>query len=139
MKRTSVLWPLVAGLGALVGGTLLGWNPALVDQIVSPPPLFRAALVGGSVVVGLAMLRAAVRRLEGTRAFGQRTITAAGLGVLVRAIRLVFLAVAAFAAGAGWALGHPLPIVVALVIAGIDVVETSVLLLVVTLRGEQEA
>ena len=44
---------------------------------------------------------------------------------------LVFLALASAAAGAGWALGDPLPLVVALVIAGIDVVETSFLLLVV--------
>ena len=50
---------------------------------------------------------------------------------LIRGVRLAFLAVAAFAAAAGWALGHPLPLLVALVIAGIDVVETSFLLLVV--------
>ena len=50
---------------------------------------------------------------------------------LIRGVRLVFLAVAAFAAAAGWALGHPLPLLVALVIAGIDVVETSFLLVVV--------
>jgi hypothetical protein len=90
------------------------------------------------VVLGLALLGAAIRRLEGTRALGVRAITAAELGAMVRAIRLVFLAVAAFAAGAGWALGHPLPIVIALVIAGVDVVETSLLLLVVTLRGERD-
>jgi hypothetical protein len=43
----------------------------------------------------------------------------------------VFLAVAAAAAGIGWVLADPLPLIVALVIAGIDVVETSFLLLVV--------
>jgi hypothetical protein len=32
-------------------------------------------------------------------------------------------------------LGHPLPIVVALVIAGVDVIETSFLLLVARARG----
>jgi hypothetical protein len=53
---------------------------------------------------------------------------------LIRAVRLAFLAVAAFAAAAGWALAHPLPLVVAAVIAGIDVVETSFLLLVVGRR-----
>jgi hypothetical protein len=31
--------------------------------------------------------------------------------------------------------GHPLPIVVALVIAGVDVIETSFLLLVVSVRN----
>ena len=53
---------------------------------------------------------------------------------MVRGIRLSFLAVAAFAAAAGWVLAHPLPIVVALIIAGVDVIETSFLLLVVTVR-----
>ena len=48
----------------------------------------------------------------------------------IRGVRLAFLAVAAFAAAAGWALGSPLPLIVALVIAGIDVVETSFMLLV---------
>ncbi len=50
---------------------------------------------------------------------------------LVRGVRYLFLAVAAGAAGAGWLLGEALPLVVALVIAGVDVVETSLLLLVV--------
>jgi hypothetical protein len=36
----------------------------------------------------------------------------------------------------GWLMGHPLPFIVALVIAGVDVLETSFLLLVVTLRRE---
>jgi hypothetical protein len=50
---------------------------------------------------------------------------------LIRGVRLAFLAVAAFAAAAGWALAHPLPLIIAAVIAGIDVIETSFLLLVV--------
>ena len=54
---------------------------------------------------------------------------------MIRGVRLVFLAVAAFAAASGWAVGHPLPLVVALVIAGVDVLETSFLLIVVTLRS----
>jgi hypothetical protein len=54
---------------------------------------------------------------------------------MIRGVRLVFLAVAAFAAGASWLVGHPLRIVVALVIAGVDVLETSFLLLVVTIRS----
>jgi hypothetical protein len=39
---------------------------------------------------------------------------------------------------AGWFLGSALPIVVALVIAGIDVIETTVLLLVTQVRGGDE-
>jgi hypothetical protein len=57
---------------------------------------------------------------------------------MIRGVRLVFLAVAAFAAAAGWLLAHPLPLVVATVIAAIDVIETSFLLLVVTVRGGHE-
>jgi hypothetical protein len=53
---------------------------------------------------------------------------------LIRAVRLAFLAIAAIAAAAGWALANPLPLVVAAVIAGIDVIETSFLLLVVGRR-----
>ncbi len=139
MNRSSVLVPLALGLAALVGGTLLGWNPGLVETIVRPPAIVRAALVGGSVAIGLALLVAAVRRMEGTGGIGRREITTAELAVMVRAIRLVFLAVAAFAAAAGWALAHPLPIVVALVIAGVDVVETSILLVVVTLRSARDS
>jgi hypothetical protein len=50
---------------------------------------------------------------------------------LVRGVRYLFLAVAAAAAAAGWLLGEALPLVIALVIAGVDVVETSLLLIVV--------
>ena len=49
---------------------------------------------------------------------------------LIRGVRLTFLALAALCAAAGWVLGHPLPLIIALVIAGIDVVETSFLLIV---------
>ena len=58
------------------------------------------------------------------------------LSALIRGVRLAFLAVAAFAAAAGWILASALPLVLALVIAGIDVVETSFLLLVVSARRE---
>ena len=50
---------------------------------------------------------------------------------MIRGVRLVFLALAAAVAGVGWAVGDALPLIVALVIAGIDVVETSFLLIVV--------
>jgi hypothetical protein len=56
---------------------------------------------------------------------------------MIRGVRFVFLAVAALAAASGWLLGHPLPLVVALVIAGVDVLETSFLLIVVGLRGRR--
>jgi hypothetical protein len=83
-------------------------------------------LVGGSVAVGLALLTRSVARLADA---GTDDVPG-----LIRAVRLAFLAVAAFAAAAGWALGHPLPLVIAAVIAGIDVIETSILLVVVAGR-----
>lgn len=130
-----LLWPIL-GLALLVGGTLLGWNGALLAAIASPPPLARAALVGLSAVLALWLLREAVRRLDAGRFVPEGSLSGRDLAALVRGVRLVFLAVAAFAAGAGWLLGHPLPFVIALVIAGVDVLETSLLLLVVAIRPD---
>ena len=86
-------------------------------------------------------LRLGVRRPDG-RPAGRPSAAPSGelstrdLAGLVRGIRLVFLAVAAFAAAIGWLVGHPLPFIVALVIAGVDILETSFLLLVVALRKD---
>jgi hypothetical protein len=114
---------LAIGFLALVGGSLVGWNAGLLDALVTPPALIRAALVGGSVALGIVLLGRSLGRLAEA---GHDDVPG-----LVRAVRLAFLAVAAFAAAAGWALAHPLPLIVAAVIAGIDVIETSFLLLVV--------
>lgn len=116
------------GIGALavVGATVVGWNEGLLDVLVTPPPLIRAGLVGGGVALGLVLLTRSVSRLAEV---GEHEVPG-----LVRAVRLAFLAVAALAAAAGWAIGHPLPLVVAAVIAGIDVIETSFLLLIVGRR-----
>ena len=116
------------GLGALavIGATVVGWNGGLLDVLVTPPPLIRAGLVGGGVALGVVLLTRSVGRLADA---GERDVPG-----LIRAVRLAFLAVAAFAAAAGWAIGHPLPLVIAAVIAGIDVIETSFLLLIVGRR-----
>jgi len=131
--RARLSW-LVFGIVAFVGGTMLGWDAGLLQAVVSPPALIRAALVGGSAVAGLALLFRALRNLEAGRGLHSGELGAHDLATLVRGARYVFLAVAAFAAGVGWLVGHPLPFIVALVIAGVDVLETSFLLLVVTLR-----
>ena len=68
------------------------------------------------------------------RALGRFGAASGDPRALIRAVRLMFLAVAAFAAAAGWFLGSALPIVVALVIAGVDVIETTLLMLVVHVR-----
>ena len=131
---------LLAGAGAIAAGTALGWDASALGAVVTPPAPVRAALVGVSAAVGIWLLVAALSRIAGDpetgapktdRQIGQSRDVAS----MIRGVRLVFLAVAAFAAGAGWLLGHPLPLVVALVIAGVDVLETSFLLLVVTIRS----
>jgi hypothetical protein len=131
-----MLW-LIAGAGAIAAGTALGWDAAALSAFVTPPALIRAALVGVAAAIGIWLLVAALARLAGDPGEEEATPPerTRNIGSMIRGVRLVFLAVAAFAAGAGWLLGHPLPLVVALVIAGIDVLETSFLLLVVNLRS----
>ena len=127
--RIDAILALVVGGAAVVGATLLGSVPGLADAVIAPPAIVRAALVGLTVVLGLWLLVRSVGRMS-----------EAGTGDvpgLIRAVRLAFLAVAAFAAAAGWGLGHPLPLLVAAIIAGIDVVETSLLLLVAGARGTE--
>ncbi len=136
MDRGRLAW-LLAGGAALVGGTLLGWSGELLDAIAHPPALVRAALVALSVVAALWCVLQAVRRLEVGRHLDADTLTGRDLATLVRGVRYVFLAVAALSAAAGWLIGHPLPFVVALVIAGVDILETTFLLLVVSIRREE--
>jgi hypothetical protein len=126
---------LVAGIAVLVIGVLAGWNEAFLEAIVSPPLIMRAFLIAVCAVGGVTLLAAAAARIgaAGTRDHPDRDLPG-----MIRGVRLVFLAVAAFAAAAGWLLAHPLPLVVATVIAAIDVIETSFLLLVVTVRGGHE-
>jgi hypothetical protein len=119
---------LMLGVAAIALGTLVGWNAGALDAIVTPPPLVRAVLVGLSAALAVVLVGRSVGRLaEG----GTEDVPG-----LVRAVRLAFLAVAAAAAGAGWALAHPLPLIIAAVIAGIDVIETSFLLIAMSVRGQ---
>ncbi len=136
---SRLLW-LLGGAAAIAAGTALGWDPTALATVVTPPPLIRAALVGGSVALGIVLLLTAVTRLAGDPDAADVPIARSGLVAerdvtgMIRGVRLVFLAVAAFAAASGWLIGHPLPLVVALVIAGVDVLETSFLLVVVSLH-----
>ena len=116
------------GFVAVVLATAFGWNGGFLDAVVAPPPIVRAFLVGLAVAIGVVLLMRSVARMSES---GGAVAGQADVPRLIRAVRLAFLAVAAFAAAAGWALGHPLPLIVAAVIAGIDVIETSFLLLVV--------
>jgi hypothetical protein len=123
--RTGAIAAIGLGGLAVVAATVAGMNGTVLDAIVHPPPLIRAALVGASAALAVMLLARALGRLAGG---------ATDVPGLIRGVRLVFLAVAAAAAGIGWVLADPLPLIVALVIAGIDVVETSFLLLVVASR-----
>jgi hypothetical protein len=87
-------------------------------------------------VAGLWLLARALRLLADSRSPASGEMSGRDLAGLVRGVRLVFLAVAAFAAAGGWLVGHPLPFIVALVIAGVDILETSFLLLIVAVRRE---
>jgi len=120
--RTGAIGALALGGLAVVGATVAGSDANLLDPIVHPPPAIRAALVGGSVAVAVILLSRGLTRLAG----GTDDVPG-----LVRGVRLVFLAIAALAAAAGWLTGEAVLLLVGLVIAGVDVVETSFLLLVV--------
>ncbi len=135
--RLTVGLALIAGFAALGIAMASGVVPWLFVQVATPLPIFRAFLAGVAIVIGGRLLVSATRRIDASmrRDTGLSSrISDADLGVMVRGVRLVFLAAASFTAAAGWLLAEPLPLVIALVIAGVDVVETSFLLLVATAR-----
>ena len=123
-----LLIPLLVGVAALVLATVVGTGDA-TRSIEDWPPALRAALVGVCVAIGFALLGRAVTMLA-----DDDLTSAAGatrdVRPMIRAVRLAFLAVAAFAAAGAFLVGHPLLLIVALLIAGVDVIETSFLLLV---------
>ena len=120
--RTLTVGVLGLGVLAVVVATLAGTDGGGLDALVHPPAIVRAALVGVAAMLAVVCLARGLARL----AAGTQDVPG-----LVRGVRWIFLAVAAVAAGAGWVMGSALPLIVALVIAGIDVIETSFLLLVV--------
>jgi hypothetical protein len=126
---------LLVGVAAVVALSVPGFAAGALAALATPPALVRAFLAGVGVVGGLALLRRALHLIEATRAASDG-LTAGELAAMVRGIRSVFLAAAAFAAAAGWFLGDPLPIVIGLVIAGVDLAETSFLLLVALRRAD---
>jgi hypothetical protein len=139
--RLAIVLALLGGLAAVGVAMATGLAPGLPEAIARPPAIGRAVLAGAAIVIGGRLLVAALRRINTAfeRSAGgngeQADISDVDLGTMVRGVRLVFLAAAAFAAAGGWIMGEPLPLVIALVIAGVDVVETSFLLLVATRRG----
>jgi len=139
---------MAIGFLALVLGTLAGWSGSFASAILSPAPLVRAILAAAAFLLGIAWLAQALGRLSTPPVADQEARAPQSAprspghthpAVLIRAVRLAFLAVAAFAAAFGWLAGQAVPVVLALIVAGIDVVETTFLLLVVVARGSDEA
>ena len=128
----AYLAALVLGIAAVVAGTVFGGAEPFLGAIVSPPILVRAALVGISAVVAVMLLGRAVAAMSGGDAPDRNMAT------MIRGVRFAFLAVAALAAAAGWFVAQPLLLIVALVIAGVDVVETTLLLIVARMHREDE-
>ncbi|HET9347191.1 MAG TPA: hypothetical protein VFO05_15980 [Candidatus Limnocylindrales bacterium] len=129
---------IAVGILAVAGGTLLG-SGDLGGGIESWPPVVRAILVGLSVAIGLLLLGRALTMLaEGRPDGAPATPEDRDVRTMIRAVRLAFLAVAALAAAGAWLVGEELLLVVAAVIAGVDVIETTFLLLVArTHRGDR--
>jgi hypothetical protein len=119
------LGPIALGAAA-VGAAMLAGHADVPAVLLAPPVPVRALLTIAAFLVGIALVLRASDRLRGS----------AEAADLVRGVRIVFLAVAAFAAAAGWLIGSPVPIVAALIIAGVDVIETGFLLLVTAARGQ---
>lgn len=116
---------LLVGLGA-VATAMAGGRTDSLSIVLAPPFAARVLLGLAAAVLGAVILLRAADRLGTDR-------DARGL---VRAVRLIFVSVGAFAAAAGWLIGSPLPIIAALVIVGVDLVETSFLLAVTAARHD---
>ena len=123
---------LVAGLSAIGLAMVAGALEEFLQSLARPPLFWRAGFAGFALVFGGALLLGAIERIGGSidedrPADGE--VSNADLGSMIRGVRLVFLSAASFTAAGGWLLGDPLPLVIALVIAGVDIAETSFLLL----------
>ena len=128
----SYLVALLLGGVAVAAGTVLGGFAPVLAAVGAPPIVIRAALVGIATVVAIAFLNRALAAMSSGDAPDRDMAT------MIRGVRFAFLAVAALAAAAGWFVGQPLLLIVALVIAGVDVVETTFLLIVARKHRENE-
>ncbi len=144
MTTVRARWaPLAAGIGLVGAGSLVALQPDAANAVLDGPILLRAILAAFAGVRGLWLLLLAAGTLAGDsdEAPGREaTATPRTFATMIRGIRLAFLAIATFSAAAGFLLGHLLPIVVGLIIAGVDIVETALLLLVAgTHHGDDAA
>src|SRR5262245_48501559 len=115
---------LLVGLLLVVAVTVSGRSDVLT-ALLSPPMPARLLLgIAAFIVAVLVVLAAADRVGTGKEARG-----------LIRAVRLMFVAVGLFAIAVGWFIGSPVPVVAGIVITAIDLLETSFLLLVTTAKS----
>lgn len=129
-RRTDIRQPLllVGGLLLLVGVSVAGQGD-LLGRLLEPPIWAAIPLAIAAGLVGFVLASRAVERLASSAGEPRQ---------LIRGVRLVFLAIAAFAAAVGWLLGSAMPVVVGLVIGAVDVIETTALLLVTRAKDEAE-
>jgi hypothetical protein len=132
MRLSPAAGPLLAGLALLALGGIIGLNPSALDVALEGPILVRLALAAAAGLVGVWYLLAAITRLAGggSEDGEDRPAAKRPFAEMVRGVRYVFLAIAAFAVGSAFVVGHPLPLIIGLIVAGVDVVETSFLLIV---------
>lgn len=128
IRRADARQPLLllGGLALLVGVSVAGQGD-LLGRLLEPPIWAAIPLAIAAGLVGFVFAVRAVERLGSSAAEPRQ---------LIRGVRLLFLAVAAFAAAAGWLLGSAMPVVVGLVIGAVDVIETTALLLVTRAKDE---
>ncbi len=112
---------LLGGALALLAVVTVAGRGDLLGTILEPPPAVAIPLAIASVIVGLVLVSRAAQQVGAAAGDPRR---------LIRGIRLVILGLAAFAAAAGWFLGSAMPVVAAIVIGAVDVIETTALLLV---------
>ena len=125
VRRQLVLLVLgiaAVGLGSAFGGT------GLLGKILEPPFPLGLPLAVAATILGVVVVLRAVARAGGAKEDARE---------MIRAVRLIFVAIGCFAAAAGWLIGSAVPIIAGLIIVGIDVVETTFLLLVTAARGTE--
>jgi hypothetical protein len=120
---------LFLGIGAVVLATVAGGNDAIGTVLEPPFPV--GLLLGVAVgIIGVVALLAGAARIRPANEDPRE---------LIRGVRLAFVAVGCFAAAAGWILGSGLPIIAGLIIIGIDVIETTFLLLLTAAKPVEGA
>jgi hypothetical protein len=120
LRDARQVWLLLAGL-LVLGLTAAAGRTDVLGRFLEPPIWAAVPLAIAASLIGLVLV---------ARSTGMLRSAGGDPRGLIRGVRLLFLAVAAFAAAAGWLLGSAMPVVVGLVIAAVDVIETTALLLI---------